>query len=69
MNDLLIIAAVAALVLFASKKSGASTNAGMPIIGDGGTIWTADSQFFYDGEFWYKLGASGYYLIDGQPNG
>lgn len=69
MNDLWIIAAIAALVLWAGRKSSAATNAGRPVVGDGGTIWTADSQFFYDGEFWYKLGSNGYYLIDGQANG
>ena len=71
-NDIWVMAAIAVLVLLVSvsrTSAAAGNGVGMPIIGNGGTIWTGDSQFFYDGEFWYKLGPSGYFLIDGQPNG
>lgn len=69
-NDALMAVLVfAAVLLVLPKKSAAKGNGvGLPVIGDGGTIWTADSQYFYDGEFWYKLATdgSGYRLIEGQ---
>ena len=50
-NDIWVMAAIAVLVLLVSvsrKSAAAGNGVGMPIIGNGGTIWTVDSQFLYD---------------------